>query len=269
MADLFAVKENLSVKELRENLDGSIASYLSELLEFLEEEGFIYSYRRQKDDFSPVIALDQHTTDKYIKEASNWTLSNVFSPTRLKRYENSAIRYFSGCIVKIAISRKIEKDAVRDEITPPFSYKSELPDLALEAVSAERMGGYKAIDYDLSRYVLCDYLDGFFRIDYKKKALESDSTAFLERYKSKYEIEDLHVDGLIISMAYQYLMQHGWDPDIFWQYDDAENYGVDIVIHRTYFPATHGSMSRIMTVAEKNVWLARHHIECVLANEIP
>ena len=215
------------------------------------------------------IALDQHTTDKYIKEASNWTLSNVFSPTGLKRYENSAIRYFSGCIVKIAISRKIEKDAVRDEITPPFSYKSELPDLALEAVSAERMGGYKAIDYDLSRYVLCDYLDGFFRIDYKKKALESDSTAFLERYKSKYEIEDLHVDGLIISMAYQYLMQHGWDPDIFWQYDDAENYGVDIVIHRTYFPATHGSMSRIMTVAEKNVWLARHHIECVLANEIP
>lgn len=215
------------------------------------------------------IALDQHTTDKYIEEASKWALVNVFSPAGLKRYENSAIRYYSGSIVKIAIFRKIEKGAVKDEITPPFSYELELPDLALEAISAERMRGYMAIDYDLSRYVLCDYLDGFFRTNNKKMALESDSAAFLERYKSKYKIEDLHFDGLIISMAYQYLKGHGWDPDVFWQYDDAENYGVDRAIHRTYFAATHGSKSRIMTVAEKNVWLARHHIECVLANEIP
>lgn len=214
------------------------------------------------------IALDQFATEEYINGASKWAQANVFSPVGLKRYENSAIRYYSGSIVKIAISRKIEKETLKEVITPPFSYELELPELALEAISAERMGGYKAIDYDLSRYVLCDYLDGFFRTNYKKKALESDSLAFIEKYKSKYNIDDLHVDGLIISMAYEYLKNHGWNPDVFWQYDDPENYGVDIVIHRTHFPATHGSMSRVMTVAEKNVWLARHHIECVFANEI-
>lgn len=214
------------------------------------------------------IALDQFATEEYINGASKWAQANVFSPVGLKRYENSAIRYYSGSIVKIAISRKIEKETLKEVITPPFSYELELPELALEAISAERMGGYKAIDYDLSRYVLCDYLDGFFRINYKKKALESDSLAFIEKYKSKYNIDDLHVDGLIISMAYEYLKNHGWNPDVFWQYDDPKNYGVDIVIHRTHFPATHGSMSRVMTVAEKNVWLARHHIECVFANEI-
>lgn len=214
------------------------------------------------------IALDQLATEEYIKKASKWALENVFSPVGLKHYENSAIRYYSGSIVKIAISRKIEIDAVKEVITPPFSYDVELPELALEAISAERMGGYKAIDYDLSRYVLCDYLDGFFRTNYKKKSLESDSLAFIEKYKTKYNLDELHVDGLIISMAYQYLKNHGWDPDVFWQYDDPENFGVDIVIHRTHYPATHGSMSRIMTVAEKNVWLARHHIECIFANEI-
>lgn len=214
------------------------------------------------------IALDQFATEEYINGASKWAQANVFSPVGLKRYENSAIRYYSGSIVKIAISRKIEKETLKEVITPPFSYELELPELALEAISAERMGGYKAIDYDLLRYVLCDYLDGFFRTNYKKKALESDSLAFIEKYKSKYNIDDLHVDGLIISMAYEYLKNHGWNPDVFWQYDDPENYGVDIVIHRTHFPATHGSMSRVMTVAEKNVWLARHHIECVFANEI-
>ena len=212
------------------------------------------------------IALDQFATEEYINGASKWAQANVFSPVGLKRYENSAIRYYSGSIVKIAISRKIEKETLKEVITPPFSYELELPELALEAISAERMGGYKAIDYDLSRYVLCDYLDGFFRTNYKKKALESDSLAFIEKYK--YNIDDLHVDGLIISMAYEYLKNHGWNPDVFWQYDDPENYGVDIVIHRTHFPATHGSMSRVMTIAEKNVWLARHHIECVFANEI-
>lgn len=214
------------------------------------------------------IALDQFATEEYINGASKWAQANVFSPVGLKRYENSAIRYYSGSIVKIAISRKIEKETLKEVITPPFSYELELPELALEAISAERMGGYKAIDYDLSRYVLCDYLDGFFRTNYKKKALESDSLAFIEKYKSKYNIDDLHVDGLIISMAYEYLKNHGWNPDVFWQYDDPENYGVDIVIHRTHFPATHGSMSRVMTIAGKNVWLARHHIECVFANEI-
>ena len=134
------------------------------------------------------IALDQLATEEYIKNASKWALENVFSPVGLKHYENSAIRYYSGSIVKIAISRKIEKDAVKEVITPPFSYDAELPELALEAISAERMGGYKAIDYDLSRYVLCDYLDGFFRTNYKRKALESDSLAFIEKYKTKYNL---------------------------------------------------------------------------------
>lgn len=214
------------------------------------------------------IALDQFATDEYIKEFSAWILENVFSPSGLRRYENSALRYYSSSVVKIAISRKLEDESVRTNIIPPYSYESDGGAIAIEAVTSERMGGYKAIDYDLARYVLCNHLDVFFRINYKKKSLEGDSANFIDKYKEKYNITELSVDGLIISMAYQYLTSHGWNPDVFWKYDDAENVGVDIAIHRTHFPATHGSMSRIMTVAEKNVWLARHHIECILSNEI-
>ena len=32
---------------------------------------------------------------------------------------------------------------------------------------------------------------------------------------------------------------------------------------------SNGEMSRVMTVAEKNVWLAKHKIEAIFANEIP
>ena len=64
-------------------------------------------------------------------------------------------------------------------------------------------------------------------------------------------------------------MDQGWNPEIFWSYEDKQKFGVDIVIRRTHYPATHGAMSRVMTVAEKNVWLAKHRIEAVFANEIP
>ena len=214
------------------------------------------------------IALDQFTPDDYLGKASEWILENVFSPDGLGRYENSAIRYYCSCIVKIAICKGLKEKDVKNIITPPYSYNTDDEELAVEAISAERMGGYKAIDYDLSRYVLCDQLNGFFRTNSQKNSLEEDSAAFIEKYRIKYDIDELSVDGLIISMAYQYLIECGWDPEIFWHYDDPDNCGVDIAIRRTYYHATHGSMSRIMTVAEKNIWLAKHHMECVMANEI-
>ena len=79
----------------------------------------------------------------------------------------------------------------------------------------------------------------------------------------------MKVEGFIIALAYQFILNQGWNKERFWEYEDKDNLGIDIVIRRTYYPATHGEMSRVMTVAEKTVWLAKHKIEAIFANEIP
>lgn len=76
------------------------------------------------------------------------------------------------------------------------------------------------------------------------------------------------MDGLIVSIAYQYLLNQGWNKKEFWEYEDKKNIGVDIAIRRTFYPATYGERSKIMSVAEKYVWCAKHRIEAVLANRI-
>lgn len=97
------------------------------------------------------------------------------------------------------------------------------------------------------------------------KAIE----AFLEKYKENFDIPELKFEGFIIAIAYQYLLNQGWNTEEFWNSHNKSKCGVDLAILKTYHSATHGEMSRIMTVAEKNVWLARHQIDAVIANEIP
>lgn len=196
-------------------------------------------------------------------------MQNVFSQEGLKIYENVAIRYYGAGLVRIAISKGLLNEDLKEVITPPYNYEPEIMPLCKEALDANRMGGYKAIDYDLARYVLCDHLDDYFRNHAGSDEYHACVKQFLERYTAEYEMADVKIEGFIIALAYQYLLDQGWNPEIFWSYEDKQKFGVDIVIRRTHYPATHGAMSRVMTVAGKNVWLAKHRIEAVFANEIP
>lgn len=83
-------------------------------------------------------------------------IANVFKQEGLKIYENVAIRYYGAGLVRIAISKGLLNEDLKEVITPPYNYEPEIMPLCKEALDANRMGGYKAIDYDLARYVLCD-----------------------------------------------------------------------------------------------------------------
>lgn len=215
------------------------------------------------------IALEQFICNEYLEVVANWMIANVFSQEGLKIYENVAIRYYGSGLVRIAISKGLVNENIKELIRPPYNYEPAIMPLCKEALDATRMGGYKAIDYDLARYVLCDHLDDYFRNYAGCDDYHACANQFLEQYMAKYEIAEVKIEGFIIALAYQYLLDQGWNPEIFWSYEDKRKFGVDIVIRRTYYPATHGAMSRVMTVAEKNVWLAKHRIEAVFANEIP
>ncbi len=216
------------------------------------------------------VSLDRFVLDEYLVDASKWMIDNVFSDQGLVRFLDSAIRYYAAGIVKIAVSKGICNEKVIEKVRPPYdSYAVPILSLCKDALESERMGGFKAINYDLARYVLCDRFDYFFWKDSRDRNYNTKTQEFIDKYISQYDISEFSVDGFIIACAYQFLQDQGWKPEEFWSYEDKENYGVDVVVQRTYHRATHGAMSKIMTVAEKNVWLAKHKIEAVLSDEIP
>lgn len=216
------------------------------------------------------LALDQFISDEYLVNASKWMIDNVFSKDGLAIFVDVSLRYYALGIVKIAVSKGLCDEKVLEEVSPPYhNYRVPFLPLYKEALEAERMGGFSAIDYDLARYVLCDRLDHFFWKNSSDRNYDVRTQKFIDKYVTYYDINKFSMDGFIIACVYQFLLDQGWTEEEFWNYEDKENYGVDVVIHRTHYPATHGAMSRIMTVAEKNVWLAKHKIEAVLSDEVP
>lgn len=216
------------------------------------------------------ISLDQFVPDEYLVNSTKWMIDNVFSESGLVKFVNASIRYYASGIVKIAIAKSICDEEILEKVCPPYHcYTVPFLPLDKEALEAERMGGFSAIDYDLARYVLCDRFDYFFRKDSQDRNYNTKTQEFIDKYVANYEISHFSVDGFIISCAYQFLLDQGWTKKDFWTYEDKNNYGVDVVIRRTHIHATHGSMSKIMTVAEKNVWLAKHKIEAILSDEMP
>lgn len=137
-----------------------------------------------------------------------------------------------------------------------------------DSFDSKRLSGYGPIYYDLARYVLCDHLDRFFCINYKTREYLRETEKFIEKYKKEYDVDMLAPEGLIISIAFQYLLNQGWDEKIFWECEDKNNLGIDICIRNTYMRSTHGAKSKVMTVAEKYVWCVKHRMEAVFASQL-
>ncbi len=214
------------------------------------------------------IALSQNVQDEYLSHFADWIMKNVFSDEGLIKYENVVVRYYCTGIVKMAICKEVCSKDMKNRLVPPYAYQASIMPACEDAFGAKRMSGHGPIDYDLARYVLCDHFDCFFRKNYKTNSYSEGTEKLLSEYRREYDNETLEMDGLIVSIAYQYLLNQGWNKNEFWEYEDKKKIGVDISIRRTFYPATHGSQSRIMSVAEKYVWCAKHRIEAMLANRI-
>lgn len=214
------------------------------------------------------ICLDNSVSDSFLANISYWCSDNVFSETGLHKYCNSAIRFYARGIIEISIGKNIVNPRELNKYYPPFSVNYTFPDLCKEAIASDRMSGYGPIDYDLARYVLCDPFDAFFRENYDSKRKSKEISEFITYYSSKYKISDIKESGLIIAIAYKYLLGCGWKKE-YYDYTDKTNLGVDIAIRYTYNYATHGAQSSIMTIAEKYVWTFRHYFLAFLGDISP
>ena len=214
------------------------------------------------------IALGKFVQKEYLEKLSSWIVENVYSEEGLFKYENSAIRYYCKGIVKIAISKGLCDAECENRISEKYIRKSSFMPVYKDSFNSKRLSGYGPIDYDLARYVLCDHLDRFFCSDYKTREYLKETADFIEQYKKEYDVDTLEPEGLIISIAYQYLLNQGWDKKTFWECEDKNNLGIDICIRYTHSPSTHGAMSRVMTVAEKYVWCVKHRMEAAFASQL-
>ena len=214
------------------------------------------------------IALGKFVQKEYLEKLSSWIVENVYSEEGLFKYENSAIRYYCKGIVKIAISKGLCDAECEKRISEKYIRKSSFMPAYKDSFDSKRLSGYGPIYYDLARYVLCDHLDRFFCINYKTREYLRETEKFIEKYKKEYDVDMLAPEGLIISIAFQYLLNQGWDEKIFWECEDKNNLGIDICIRNTYMRSTHGAKSKVMTVAEKYVWCVKHRMEAVFASQL-
>ena len=191
---------------------------------------------------------------------------------------DAAIRHYARLLAEHCNRSGLMAIGDIDLCRPPYSFdieKSPMP-ISSAACRAEAMCGYGPIHYDLARYVLVDRLASAF----KRPQVPSNSN---ERYIMLEQImkmsaanaeinEPLEFQGWVISAAYQYLLDHGYDEIIIQGEIMKDGYRmgrIDSLITIAYGKSDHGLRSTVMTIVEKYVWCARNEICGYLADRIP
>lgn len=215
-----------------------------------------------------------------IKAFGRWVLYEVFADGRIQNTHDAAIRYYSRAIAERAYSCGFITTEQLLLCRPPYKTSGEYITMNIDAMEGTVMSGYGPIDYDLSRYVLCDPIERQFfsmsfrysrknvQYQYYKKADE-----FLYEYAKQLKINGLKCHQFVLAACYAFLLEMGWNEQDFYGKPNGgkkgEVLGVDIAIIRQYSPATHGSKSSVMSFAEKYVWCAKNKILGYLADRLP
>lgn len=224
----------------------------------------------RNDIFSILMSLlFEKDYPELLKASADWLMQNILGLDQIEKNRDIAIRYYSTSIIRKAMDSGVITSKEADNYLPPFNATSTYIELSEEALKGTRMSGYKGITYDLSRYVLIDYLDYYF-CDRNRKLDINYNTLIENIAKNQPKYINISSDQFILSAAFQFITSCGWNERDF-EYFDVENhkvYGVDFAISQSYNPNTHGSQSSVMTICEKYVWQARNYISGFLSDHI-
>lgn len=225
------------------------------------------------DLFAVLMCLVFESDDfDFIREISSWIMTNILDPSLIERNRDIAIRYYSVAVIRKSIQLDIFKEEEVRIYLPPYQIDELDIKLNKEALKGTRMGGYSAINYDLARYVLIDHFSSRFNVNDHKGT--NQFSKLIEEIGLKYPgFSNISFEQFIISAAYAFVLDMGWNEKEFYNYDKDSSEkeiigGIDCSIRETYIPATHGSMSNVMTVCEKYVWQARNYISGFLCDRL-
>lgn len=227
----------------------------------------------KSDLFSILVCLVYDGADStIIKKASDWMMENILNPAKVLDIMDVSIRYYAIAIINKAVLIGLYSSDDVISYMPP--YKSDNYAIALneKALSGTRMSGYSAITYDLARYVLIDHFESAFS-QYGHRDGDQITELINKVAQLQPKFKNIKNEQFIISAAFAYLSQVGWNEDEFYNLKQKEQGdgiigGLDIAILRRYTPATHGSQSSVMTVCEKYIWQFRNHMGGFLADRL-
>lgn len=226
----------------------------------------------KEEMFSILTCLVYDCADEtLIKEIGAWIAEEILHPDVIDKNRDIAIRYYSIAILKKAETIKDCKTEDWVKFFPPYNVSGNIISLDIGALKGTRMGGYSAIDYDLARYVLIDHIESDFNNYYQRK--NNQFLRLMEKVAEEQpEFKGITVEQFILSAAYAFILEQGWNEREFYNYEKDENGkiigGVDNSILGTHYPATHGAKSAVMTVCEKYVWQARKSISGFLCDRL-
>lgn len=219
----------------------------------------------------------QGTTDTAIEaEIGRIVLDSLFSKPDNPGNRDAALRFYGRNIVERCFLDGLLSESEASRCRPPYAiHSADVLQIFPDASKATAMSGYWPISDDLARYVLSDRLADVFNIHHVDLYKQDDRTAagrVIIESASAAGIEPPAFDGWVIAAAYQYLLDHGYDPAVFDA--DASNgeqrlMGPDRLIRRCFYAADHGEQSTVMTVAEKYVWCALREICGYMADRVP
>lgn len=204
-------------------------------------------------------------------------LTSVFSQPDSPRNRDAAVRFYGRLLVENCHRNDLADDGELNLCRPPYKTDEEGAPLPIfpDAAKAESMGGYGPIHYDLSRYVLVNRLSDLFGISQypptKRKEYPTLDSIIAASANKAGVANAPDFQGWVIAAAYQYLLSHGYDPEILEGPMGDNGYrsgGLDRTITSLFYRADHGSRSIVMTVVEKYVWCARNEICGYLADRL-
>lgn len=222
----------------------------------------------KSDMFSILMCLVYSGAEtELIKAISQWITKNILSPSKIDNNRDISIRYYAIDIIKKAVTLGIYSNEDIKDFLPPYHLSNFEITLNKDALSGSRMSGYKAIDYDLARYVLIDHFERKFNTQQHKQIKK-----LLTFFKKQPDFKNITSEKFILSAVYAFILKMGWNEKEFYNYEkDKFNNSIksiDLSIRSDYSSATHGVQSSIMTVCEKYVWAARYYLSGFLCDRL-
>lgn len=198
-------------------------------------------------------------------EIGEFIKDNVLGREKIDIVRDVSVRYYSIAILYRCISKGIYQKEELSEYLPPYKAFENSIDINQDAFEGSRMGGYRAINYDLSRYVLIDPIQHNFNGYKSHNQLDKLVNEILN---DKGYSTEISTDQFILGAAYAYLIRTGWNEDEFY-YTNKTSKGIDVLIKNTYSFATHGAKSSVMTICEKYIWQFRNYLFAFLSDRLP
>ncbi|WP_324496229.1 hypothetical protein [Haliscomenobacter sp.] len=188
------------------------------------------------------------STGKGLDKLAKWMIHNVFDPSLSCQITNSVIRHGArACIERAFQLGEISFEDVL-KAHPPYCNSHHLLPLDLSTITE---GNTYPIGDDLEWYVIKKSYEDFLELGEEENS-NSITSNFLRPYMKHCGIQ-MEVNEWAVAAAKAYILSLGFNLKD--RYISTEE--------------SHGSLSKIMTLEEKYVWLAVHKIQGYLADFVP